>query len=261
MLTIGEFARLAGVSARMLRHYDALGLLVPTHVDPFTGYRRYDPALLPSAHQLVALKELGFSLDQVGELLRGTTPDQIRTLLEQRRAELAGQIALDSARLAEVERRLRLIEGGSEMEFVEKELPALTVLSRTEVVEDTSQIGTVIGPMFTELAEQLAEAGDPPSHPGVAWYEPEGERLRVSAGYLDKTSVPAGSAFRKLAAQPRAVTSVYVGAMAGIGPAWQELADHVRRAGLEFSGPCRELYLDVEGPEETWVTELQQPVA
>ena len=260
MLTIGEFARLAGVSARMLRHYDALGLLVPTHVDPSSGYRRYDPDLLPRAHQLVALKELGFSLEQVGELMLAASPDQLRLLLAQRRAELAGRIAEDSARLAEVERRLRLIEGGSEMEFAEKELPALTVLSRSEVVDDTSQIGAVIGPMFTGLAEQLAEAGDPPSHPGVAWYEPEGERLRVTAGYLDKTVVPEGSAQRALPGQPRAVTTVYVGAMAGIGQAWQELAEHVRREGLEFAGPCRELYLDVQGPEDTWVTELQQPV-
>lgn len=147
------------------------------------------------------------------------------------------------------------------MEFVEKELPALTVLSRTEVVDDTTQVGAVIGPMFVGLAEQLAEAGDPPAHPGVAWYEPEGERLRVTAGYLGKTVVPEGSAVRELPARPRAVTTVYVGPMAGIGQAWQELADHVRRAGLEFAGPCRELYHDVQGPEETWVTELQQPVA
>ena len=147
------------------------------------------------------------------------------------------------------------------MEFVEKELPALTVLSRTEVVDDTTQVGAVIGPMFVGLAEQLAEAGDPPAHPGVAWYEPEGERLRVTAGYLGKTVVPEGSAVRELPARPRAVTTVYVGPMAGIGQAWQELADHMRRACLEFAGPCRELYHDVQGPEETWVTGLQQPVA
>lgn len=260
MLTIGEFARYAGLSVRMLRHYDGLGLLTPTDVDPHSGYRRYDEGLLPRAHQIVALRELGFGLAEIGELVTGDLQD-LRRLLENRRAALSGQIAADAARLAEVERRLRLIEGGSEMEFVEKELPALTVLSRTEVVDDTTQVGAVIGPMFVGLAEQLAEAGDPPAHPGVAWYEPEGERLRVTAGYLGKTVVPEGSAVRELPARPRAVTTVYVGPMAGIGQAWQELADHVRRAGLEFAGPCRELYHDVQGPEETWVTELQQPVA
>ena len=59
MLNIGDFARFAGVTVRMLRHYDALGLLVRTVVDPHNGYRRYDESLLARAHQLVALKELG----------------------------------------------------------------------------------------------------------------------------------------------------------------------------------------------------------
>ncbi|MEU4395817.1 MerR family transcriptional regulator [Kribbella sp. NPDC023855] len=50
----------------MLRHYDALGLLVPAHVDPFTARRSYDAAQLPVLNQLLALKGLGFSLDEVG---------------------------------------------------------------------------------------------------------------------------------------------------------------------------------------------------
>lgn len=45
----------------MLRHYDSLGLLVPTEADPASGCRRYDESLLRRAHQLVAFKELGFS--------------------------------------------------------------------------------------------------------------------------------------------------------------------------------------------------------
>ena len=69
MLSIGEFARLAGVSVRMLRHYDQLGLLRPERVDPHSGYRRYAAAQLERANQLVALKDLGFTLEQVGVLL------------------------------------------------------------------------------------------------------------------------------------------------------------------------------------------------
>ena len=69
MMNIGDFARVAGVSVRMLRHYDTLGLLTPSAVDPFSGYRRYDESLLPRAHRLVASKELGFSLDEVRAML------------------------------------------------------------------------------------------------------------------------------------------------------------------------------------------------
>ncbi|SEC21280.1 MerR family regulatory protein [Paramicrobacterium humi] len=44
LLGIGDFSRYAGLSVRMLRHYDDRGLLTPAEVDPFTGYRRYSPS-------------------------------------------------------------------------------------------------------------------------------------------------------------------------------------------------------------------------
>lgn len=265
MLNIGDFARFAGVSVRMLRHYDSLGLLVPTEVDPFSGYRRYDESLLTRAHQLVAFKELGFTLEEVGALLdQQIGVDGLRELLESRRAALADQIESDQQRLSEVERRLRLIEGGDEMSDLvleEKELPALTVLAQSAVVKDVADIGATIAPMFESLATDLAKAGDPPSHPGVAWYVEAGDGMQIFAGYLNKKAPVGEASFHELASQPRAITAVYVGAMSGIGDAWAQVAAHAQSLGLSFAGPARELYLDVQGPQESWVTELQLPVA
>lgn len=53
----------------MLRHYDALGLLEPVHVDPSSGYRRYAAEQLSRLNRLIALKELGFTLEQIGPIL------------------------------------------------------------------------------------------------------------------------------------------------------------------------------------------------
>ncbi|MGN6161595.1 MAG: MerR family transcriptional regulator [Marmoricola sp.] len=264
MLNIGDFARFAGVSVRMLRHYDSLGLLVPSEVDEFSGYRRYDESLLLRAHQLVAFKELGFTLEEIGSLLdQQLGVDGLRRLLESRRAALAQQIEADRTRLSEVERRLRLIEGGDEMSdlvFEQKELPALTVLAKTAVVKDMSEIGPTVGPMFEGLATDLAQAGDPPAHPGVAWYEEAGDGMRIFAGYLNKKAPVGDAEFCELGGAPRAITAVYVGAMSGIGAAWEQVAAHAQSLGLRFAGPARELYLDVQGPQESWVTELQLPV-
>ena len=149
----------------------------------------------------------------------------------------------------------------SDLVFEEKELPALTVLAKTAVVGDMSQIGPTIGPMFEGLATDLAEAGDPPAHPGVAWYDEEGDGMRIFAGYLNKKAPVGDADFRELSAQPRAITAIYVGAMAGIGAAWEQVAAHAQSLGLQFAGPARELYLDAQGPQETWRTELQLPVA
>lgn len=62
MLKIGEFSKLSRVSVRMLRHYDELGLLAPSEVDPMTGYRYYSERQLIAAGRIAALRALGFGL-------------------------------------------------------------------------------------------------------------------------------------------------------------------------------------------------------
>lgn len=69
MLTIGEFSRVSHVSARMLRHYDAIGLLRPAHTGAENGYRYYDTAQLATLIRIEALKGYGFTLAQIPALL------------------------------------------------------------------------------------------------------------------------------------------------------------------------------------------------
>lgn len=59
MSSIGAFAQISQVTHRMLRHWDTAGLLVPAHVDEFSGYRSYDPSQLERLHRIVALRQLG----------------------------------------------------------------------------------------------------------------------------------------------------------------------------------------------------------
>ena len=111
MLTIGDLARLGRVSVRMLRHYDAIGLLPPTAVDDATGYRYYEAAQLARLNRIVALKDLGFTLDQVAAVLDDKIDAaELRGMLRLRRAELQSRIAADTGRLAQVQVRLRTIE-------------------------------------------------------------------------------------------------------------------------------------------------------
>ena len=110
-MKIGDFARLGQVSVRMLRHYDVMGLLQPAHVDGYSGYRSYDPEQLHVLNRLVALKDLGFTLDQVRELLVDEVgPEELRGMLRLRQVELEAEERAVRTRLAAVESRLRMIE-------------------------------------------------------------------------------------------------------------------------------------------------------
>lgn len=274
MLTIGDFARLAGVTVRMLRHYDSLGLLVPAHVDPVTSYRRYAAAQLPRLNRLVALKDLGLTLEQVGTVLDAqVSVEELRGMLTLRRTQIEDQIAADLGRLAAIEARLRTIEKEgtmSELEYVEKALPAVRLAQVSGRVTDMNELGTTIGPAFDRLVGALTAAGVALQTPSVAWYDGDAEGTTWGVGFptalesvdgVENVQGLEGPAVADLPAAPRAVTVIHRGSMATIGDTWQALATTVDASGLTAYGPCREVYLETPmDDQDAWVTELQQPV-
>ncbi|GAA5142784.1 MerR family transcriptional regulator [Nocardioides marinquilinus] len=264
MMTIGEFARYGGVSVRMLRHYDALGLLVPASVDATTGYRSYSAAQFPRLNRLVALKDLGFTLDQVGRVLDGgLSGDELRGMLRLRHEELEAQVDDDRRRLAAVARRLRAIEQEgrmSELEYVEKEVGALRLASLSERVTAMEQIGGMVGALFQRLGAELGGAGVPMSGPPGAVYDPGPDGVTVTVGWpTTRAELPGDLAVLDLPATP-AITTVHRGAIEGIGETWQSLETEVESRGLQPGGPGREVYLESDPGGEGWVVELQQPL-
>jgi DNA-binding transcriptional MerR regulator len=125
MFSIGEFARLGGVSVRTLRHYDEIGLLRPATVDPDTGYRGYSAARLGQISRIIALKELGLSLAQVRRLLDGVTLGELRGMLLLRRAQFEHEVDQHTNQLLGVEARLSSIakEDGMPDDIVAKTIP------------------------------------------------------------------------------------------------------------------------------------------
>ncbi|HBK59780.1 MAG TPA: MerR family transcriptional regulator, partial [Firmicutes bacterium] len=93
MLKIGDFSRLSLVSVKTLRYYDELGLLKPSRVHDFTGYRYYTAEQLPRLNRILALKDLGLSLEQIGVLLnKEVSSEELRGMLRLKQAEVQGRI-------------------------------------------------------------------------------------------------------------------------------------------------------------------------
>lgn len=116
MLKIGEFAQEGQVTIKTLRHYAKLGLLKPIWTDRFTGYRYYSREQLSRLNRIMALKDLGFTLEQIGQVLQEEmTLDELRGMLRLKQAELAQHIREEQARLARIEERLRRIEQADDL--------------------------------------------------------------------------------------------------------------------------------------------------
>ncbi|MER7010035.1 MerR family transcriptional regulator [Saccharopolyspora sp. NPDC000359] len=270
MFSIGDFARHGRVSVRMLRHYDAVGLLPPAHVDRATGHRAYHAAQLARLNRIVALKELGFTLQQVRQVLGAEfSAEQLRGMLRLRQAELENRVAADMARLADVRARLQVIEAEGTMpteEVVDKFLPAvrLAALSGTARNMDPQSIGPVIQGRYDELCAALERAEVPAVGPATGYYEEgaDSDTVVVHAGI--PVNVDPDPAFEfavlDLPAVPRAATIVHRGSMDDCLPAYQALAQWMEAAGHQPAGGEREVTLAMPADPAGMVTEIQSPI-
>jgi DNA-binding transcriptional MerR regulator len=269
MFSIGDFASHGRVSVRMLRHYDAIGLLRPAHVDAATGYRSYEAAQLARLNRVIALKELGFTLTEVQSIVDDEVgPDELRGMLRLRRTELRSRIDADEARLRQVEARLRIIETEGTMpgeDIQVKALPAVRVAYAEGVAggfEPTS-IGPVIQPLYDRLCAALDRAAVTPTGPALAWYDDAADGgVLVHAGLPVAVEPGSYDGFEvtDLPAVERAATIVHRGPMEDVMPTIQLLARWIEANGHTSTGYNRELYVSYgEGPGP-WAVELQEPV-
>jgi DNA-binding transcriptional MerR regulator len=111
MFRIGDFSRIARVSGRLLRYYDSIGLLSPQRIDPVTGYRYYSAGQLGRLNRILALKELGLSLEQIARMVDDEiSTDEIRGMLMLKKTDLERTLSTEATRLRHVASRLQQID-------------------------------------------------------------------------------------------------------------------------------------------------------
>lgn len=272
MLTIGEFARLGQVSPRMLRHYDELGLLRPASVDPASGYRSYSVHQLASLHRIVALRDVGFGLEQIRRVLEeDVSVDELRGMLRLRRAQIEQSVGEEQERLRRVEAHLRALEGSTAMELqdvVIKETQPIRVALATATGLSHAEIGAAFGRLLPEVIGHLERAG---AQPGIsigvydddAGAAPEGEIVLHAGFHVGTQAVPDSETVRVVDLPVIEVASaVYRGGDDGIMAAWETLVRWIDDGGYRLVGSCRELYHAWDDDDRSRnVMELQQPIA
>ena len=133
MFMIGDFAQLARVSSRVLRHYDRIDLLKPAHVDEATGYRFYGADQLADINRIVVLRDLGFGLTEIGEMTQEPMSSaELRAMLKLRQAQASAELEAAEQRLRRIDSRInQLEEDAPAVDLVSKSVPAISVWSMT----------------------------------------------------------------------------------------------------------------------------------
>ena len=267
MIKIGDFSRMGFVTVQTLRHYDEIGLLKPVKVDQFTGYRYYSADQLPRLNYIIALKNLGLSLDDIAVLINDSlSAEHIREIFTLKRAELQKRVLEEQKRLAQVEEVLKQIEKEGSMPKYHatiKKLEPEIVVSIRDVLPEFSGVG--IGEMFQELIGFLVSNGIKPTGPSMLIYRDTEYREQDAdvevAAPIGKVIPGAGRIkVYELPAVEQAATVTYNGTYEDMGEAYNEIMSWIASSGYQISGFCRELYLvspgDTDDPSQ-YVTEIQ----
>ena len=267
MFRIGDFSRLSRVTVKTLRYYDEIGLLRPAHVDQFTNYRYYSAEQLPRLNRILALKDLGFSLDEIAHLLdENVSAEEMRGMLHMRQMQIQRDIADDQAKLALVEMRLRQLEQEDKMsryEVMIKQVETVKVASVRDVRPTYSDIGS----LFAEVIGYLMQNRVAPGKPFVGIYhDPEyrEEHVDLEAAVPVDRDLP-GTKLVKIHELPgdQMAYTIHKGHYQSIGEAYNALMQWIESNNYKITGPGREVYL--QGPEpgidpSSFVTEIQFPV-
>ena len=266
VLKIGDFSKLSRVSVRMLRYYDDIGLLKPTKIDEFSGYRYYSENQLFVIGRISALKEMGFALADIIEMLAVyDDKDKIDEFLRVKQEELKKEseqteyrlMLLDSAR-----KRLRK-EEIMNFDVNVKTIPERYAATCRMVIpryEDEGLLWNVLCEYETPLI---------PADPCLAAavfmdreFKEENVEvmiwMTVKGAYADSEKVK----FKTLP-EVKAATCILKGSYEGINDATATVISWIKENGYTVNGPMFNIYhvgpAQTQNPEE-FVTEVCFPI-
>ena len=273
MFRIGEFSQIARVSGRLLRYYDSIGLLRPQQIDPATGYRYYSAGQLQQLNRILALKELGLSLDQVARMLdERISAAEIRGMLALKKAELERTLAEEAARLRHIESRLTQIEQEGSLgdyDVMVKSAPETPILATRAIYPTFDDALAALRDVSRTVRQQVPAAARE-NIIVVAHCDFDDENLDLEIGVtltrgINKAvQLPSGARMKlaQLPASDSLATIVRSGPLYQSHLAFGKLGVWMEANGYAIAGPCREVFLDMpfQSPGDPAV-EIQFPVS
>lgn len=272
MFLTGEFSRIARVSKRLLQYYDEIALLHPAHTDPQTGYRYYSAKQLPRLNRILAMKDLGLSLDQIRRMLDDdVSADEVYGMLLMQRAELEKKLLDDMQRFRHIESRLRrhVKDAPSLPDIVMKSVSKIEIISTQHLITTDDGMS-----FFSQLMQYLPEQVDMRQlgHMLLMANVDEflTENIEIEFGFIVEGKVPDTIPLkgdivlkkRQLPAIPQMATIVHVGHPQTASIPYGELGTWIENNGYRINGFQREVFIEspASGNPDDIVMELQIPV-
>ncbi len=265
MLSIGQFSRVCCVSVKTLRHYEKIGLLRPSRVDEWTGYRYYDEKLIPTMLLIQRLKRYRFSLLEISRIVDAPRDDRrALTALQRQRAVLEHQMEQTAAALRELELHLSSFERTGDImgyqnayEISVQDVPERWILSSRQRMS-MEEYGRYFGALYERVGKEHIDVdGTTISIYYDQEFNHEDTEVEVALGVKDPRqatrAIPGGLM----------ATTVHRGAYSSLSDAYGALTRWIADNGYEAIGAPYEIYRRTQFdhlPPEQWETEIFFPV-
>lgn len=275
MYKIGVFSKINKVTVKTLRYYDEMGLLKPSFVDAETGYRYYNSTQLPRLHQIMALRKMGFSIDEIQLLATWEQADanaqtRIELIFENRRKELENDIASSKEQLLQINHYLKDMKEDFKMEYqiLVKELPEVIVFSKRTTVKSYDDYFELMPNIGTEIAKAnpTLKCADP-EYCFVIYHDGEYREKDIDMEFCEAvTSFGKDTEtikFKKIEGVPEAACIFHKGPYKTLGGAYAAVFKWIEENDYIVCDNPRESYIDGiwnQELEENWLTEIQVPI-
>jgi len=264
MLKIGEFARLGQVTVVTLRHYDDVGLLKPSKIDPLTGYRFYSSRQLHRLNRILALKDLGLSLEQIAQTLaENLSPQQLQGMLRLKQTEEKQRLKETGERLKRIEARLKQIEREIYMpdyDIVVKALPPCLAALQHLIIPTNDEVPEYLKPAFAKVSDYIQSQNAKTTGACFTLWRTASDTYKneeVEVIFpIDRPLEDAKEIRVYTLPEVEVASTIHQGDFDDFTGAHVALLAWIEDNGYSVSGPFREIYLEGGGDGES-TTEVQ----
>jgi effector-binding domain-containing protein len=272
MFKIGEFSRMSGLSINTLYHYDNIGILKPMYIDKFTGYRYYDANQLVTINKIIALKDAGFSLVEIGDFFkRNSSNESLIEILEVKAESLEKVLELETSRLQRLRTNIFLIKNGgipnmNEISIKKVEKILVASLRKCFIKDGNQSYDEFCESIWTQLNEYIYKVKGKCTIPCMTLYHEDTTLIQDMEVVEPITKlIPEGNNVKiyELPTVEKMACIVHNGSFATIGKTYGIIYKWISENKYSICGPIREIYHEgewVTDDPNKYVTELQFPI-
>ena len=260
---IGMFANMNRVTIKTLRYYDEQKLLVPIYVDEENGYRYYEAGQMAQLHRIIALKNMGFSIEDIRRIMDGA---EEKSFLLEKKQEILKEIAVLTTKLSQVESYLARDSMNLSAPVLIKEIPEVIVCTMERRIKSYDALFELMPQMGAQMEMLNCQCAQPAycfTHYLEAGYKEEDILVEICEAVTEKKPDSGDIAFKVFPKVPKAACIFHKGSYNTLHQSYAMLLQYIEENGYEICGNIRESYIDGVWNKETedeWLTEIQIPV-